>query len=131
MRLATLRLAADRLRRGVLAAGAFVMVVAAAAFFAHLPPDRGAATGNERAAPSVADVQAAYDRAALSADGLHDGDIRIVGVDCRPGTGMRFSCQVGFVKSEFDPTRVFLDTALVERTPKGWTLARGLCRRLI
>jgi hypothetical protein len=39
---------------------------------------------------------------------------------------------VGFVKTDYDRTRVFLDAALVERgASKDWTLLRGLCRRLL
>jgi len=36
------------------------------------------------------------------------------------------------VKTEYDPARVFLDAALVERNAsRDWTLLRGLCRRLL
>jgi hypothetical protein len=37
----------------------------------------------------------------------------------------RSACQVGFVKTDCDRTRVFLDAALVERgASKDWTLLR-------
>ena len=58
--------------------------------------------------------------------------MQIVGVDCHPGTNGRYTCEVGFVKTDYDRTRVFLDAALVERSAsKDWTLLRGLCRRLL
>ena len=82
--------------------------------------------------PTIMDVQSAYDRAALVAGELHDKDLKIVGVNCHPGTSGRYSCQVGFVKTDYDRTRVFLDAALVERgASRDWTLLRGLCRRLL
>jgi hypothetical protein len=63
---------------------------------------------------------------------LHDKDLKIPGVDCHPGMSGRYTCEVGFVKTDYDRTRVFLDAALVERgASKDWTLLRGLCRRLL
>jgi hypothetical protein len=82
--------------------------------------------------PTIIDVQSAYDRAALAAGELHHKDLKIVGVDCHPGTRGRYACEVGFVKTDYDRTRVFLDAALVERgASKDLTLLRGLCRRLL
>jgi hypothetical protein len=63
---------------------------------------------------------------------LHDDDLEIVGVDCHAGAPARFLCQVGFVKQNDDPDRVFLDAALIERRAGGgWKLLRGLCKRLL
>ena len=94
--------------------------------------DRGETKTTDASAPSLQDIQAAYDKAAALAGELHDKDLKIVGVDCHPGTGAKFYCQVGFVKTEYDPARVFLDAALVERNAsRDWTLLRGLCRRLL
>ena len=49
------------------------------------------------AAPSVPDVQAAFDREAILSDGLHDRDLKILEADCRPGENARYYCQVGFI----------------------------------
>lgn len=82
-------------------------------------------------APSAGEVQTAYDRAAATAGGSHDADLKVVQVDCRRSEGVRYSCRVNFLKTATDPTRVFLDMAIVERrSPSGWILLRGLCRNL-
>jgi hypothetical protein len=82
-------------------------------------------------APSAGEVQTAYDRAAATAEGSHDADLKVVQVDCQRREGLRYSCRVDFVKTAADPTRVFLDLAVVERgRPNGWILLRGLCRHL-
>jgi len=83
--------------------------------------------------PTLADLQAAYDSEAQLAGPLHDKDLKIVGLECHPGSApSRFYCEVGFVKSQLDPDRVFLDAAEVERRgPGSWKLLSGLCRRLI
>lgn len=124
------------LRRTIYAgAAAALIAVAAAAIVPVLraPGERAAASGTaETGPPTIMDVQAAYDRAALAAGELHDKDLKVVGVDCHPGTSGRYTCEVGFVKTDYDRTRVFLDAALVERGgAKDWTLLRGLCRRLL
>jgi hypothetical protein len=82
-------------------------------------------------APTVAEAQAAYDRAAAAAGSSHDADLKVVQLDCRRSEGVRYSCRVDFVKTASDPARVFLDMALVERrSPKAWILLRGLYRNL-
>jgi hypothetical protein len=82
--------------------------------------------------PTMAALQQAYDREKNAAGGLHDDDLEIVGVDCHAGAPARFLCQVGFVKQNDDPDRVFLDAALIERRAGGgWKLLRGLCKRLL
>ena len=82
-------------------------------------------------APTVGEVQAAYDRAAATAGVSHDTDLKVVQVDCRRSAGVRYFCGVDFVRTASDPTRVLLDMAIVERrSPDGWILLRGLCRRL-
>lgn len=82
-------------------------------------------------APTVGEVQAAYERAATPARSSHDADLKIVQVDCRRSADARYSCRVDFVKAVSDPTRIFLDMAIVERrNPNGWILLRGLCRNL-
>jgi hypothetical protein len=113
--------------------GALAVALAAGALIAleTLSKDEAAAAVDAKP-PSIADLQAAYDRAAAKAGELHDKDLKIVGIDCRPSPGRRFSCQIGFVKTDDDLDRVFLDAALVERAAsREWTLLRGLCRRLI
>ena len=58
---------------------------------------------------------------------LHDRDLKIPGVDCHPGMSGRYTCEVGFAKTDYDRTRVFLDAALVERgASNDRTLLRGL-----
>jgi hypothetical protein len=82
-------------------------------------------------AASAGEVQAAYNRASATAGASHDADLKVVQVDCRRSEGVRYSCRVDFVKTAADPTRVFLDMAIVERRgPNGWILLRGLCRNL-
>ncbi len=115
------------------AAATLIAVSAAALLTLSVPRERGAASGTADAGlPTVTDVQAAYDRAALVAGELHDKDLKILGLDCHPGLSGRYSCQVSFIKTEYDPTRVFLDAALVKRGSfKAGTLLRGPCRRLL
>jgi hypothetical protein len=115
------------------AAALSVAAVAAAVLMLRASAERAVASGTAEAGPpTIMDVQAAYDRAALAAGDLHDKDLKIVGVDCHPGVSGRYTCEVGFVKTDYDRRRVFLDAALVERGPsKDWTLLRGLCRRLL
>jgi hypothetical protein len=82
-------------------------------------------------APTVLEVQAAYDAAAATAGSSHDADLKVVQLDCRRSEGVRYSCRVDFVKAASDPIRVFLDTAIVERrSSTRWILLRGLCRHL-
>ena len=74
-------------------------------------------------APTVPEVQAAYDWAAVSAGSLHDSDLKVVQLDCRRSEGMRYSCRVDFVRAASDASQVFLDMAIVERqSPDGWRL---------
>ena len=82
-------------------------------------------------APTVPEVQAAYDRAAAAAGSLHDADLKVVQLDCRRTEGVRYSCRVDFVRAASDASQVFLDMAIVERqSPDGWRLLKGLCRNL-
>jgi len=122
-----------RRTRYAAAAAALIAVAAAAILMLRAPGERAAASGTADAGPpTIMDLQSAYDRAALVAGELHDKDLKIVGVDCHPGMSGRYTCEVGFVKTDYDRTRVFLDAALVERgASKDWTLMRGLCRRLL
>lgn len=84
------------------------------------------------AAPSINDLQDAFDREASVAGGFHDKDLKIVGVDCQPDGQRKFVCQVGFVKTAERSDRVYIDAASIERTADGnWKLLRGLCRRLL
>ncbi|MCC3246961.1 hypothetical protein LG047_16830 [Methylocystis sp. WRRC1] len=106
------------------AVGAIALAGATVMFKA---PATGAAT-----APTIENLQAAYNREANVAGGLHDKDLRIVGLECATVEGARFACQVGFVKEEEGADRVYLDAALVERkSAEDWKLLRGLCRRLL
>ena len=66
------------------------------------------------------------------AEALHDKDLKIVGVDCQPDGPTKFSCQVGFIKTEEQSDRVYIDAVSIERIANGnWKLRRGLCRRLL
>jgi len=122
-----------RRTRYAAAAAALIAVAAAAILMLRAPGERAAASGTADAGPpTIMDLQSAYDRAALVAGELHDKDLKILGLDCHPGLSGRYSCQVSFIKTEYDPTRVFLDAALVKRGSfKAGTLLRGLCRRLL
>jgi hypothetical protein len=87
--------------------------------------------GAEPQLPSVAGVQAAFDREAIVADGKHDRDLKITGLECMPDQAKYF-CQVNFVRTEQASGQVYLDAALIERRDDGdWKLLKGLCRRLI
>ena len=77
-------------------------------------------------APTVAEIQQAYDAEAGRGDGLHVPGLRIVGALCDP-LGDQFSCQVGF--SQPGEERVYLDIAAVTREGERWRLRSGLCRR--
>ncbi|QGM47510.1 hypothetical protein [Methylocystis heyeri] len=86
-----------------------------------------------RGEPTVADLQIAYDAEVSSGeDALHDKNLKIVGAQCAAESGEAFSCQVGFVKTDEESERIYLDAALVQRKNEGgWKLLRGLCRRLL
>lgn len=104
---------------------ASAVALAATICFASLPQRAGGRP------PTVGEIQMAYVRAASAAGELHDKDLKVVGVDCRPTGGRRRWCRIEFVKEAVDPKIVFLDTALLERKgDEGWTLLRGLCRGL-
>jgi len=84
------------------------------------------------AAPTIENLQTAYNREANVAGGLHDRDLKIVGLECAAAEGAKYACQVGFVKDEDGADRVYLDAALIERRgASDWKLLRGLCRRLL
>ena len=120
------------LRRGGQIEVAVALIVMSAGGLAFLVIFTGFQTERRReGAPSVREVQAAYDQAAANGGSSHEADLKVVQLDCSRSEGVRYSCRVDFVKTASDPTRVFLDMAIVERRiPKGWTLRRGLCRNL-
>ena len=80
--------------------------------------------------PSVAVVQAAYEREAARDDPRHDKNLEVVAAEC--GTSQisgRFLCWVTFT-SKVDPARtLYYDVAAVENENGGWKLTSGLCRR--
>jgi hypothetical protein len=82
-------------------------------------------------APTVGELQVAYDHAAVEARAGHDADLKILQTDCRRSDGGRYSCRVDFVRAAADPSQVYLDIAVVERRSfAGWRLLKGLCRDL-
>lgn len=82
--------------------------------------------------PTIAGVQAAFDREAVVADGKHDKDLKITGLECQPNQPSGYFCQVNFVRSAQTSGQVYLDAALVEQSNNGnWKLLKGLCRRLL
>jgi hypothetical protein len=81
--------------------------------------------------PSVAELQAAYDRQAQVDSALHDSSLRILGTDCAKAEQAYFYfCEIGYHTSRQVGDRVYLDQALFFRDKRGdWALLNGLCRR--
>lgn len=85
-----------------------------------------------QASPTIPGIQAAFDREALVADGKHDRDLKITGLDCTQEQDSKYFCQVNFIRAEQHSGQVYLDAALIEQKGDGdWKLLKGLCRRLL
>ena len=80
--------------------------------------------------PSVAVVQAAYEREAARDDPRHDKNLEVVAVECFSAKiTSQYLCWVTFT-SKVDPARtLYYDVSVVEDTSDGWKLTSGLCRR--
>jgi len=82
--------------------------------------------------PSVAVIQAAYEREEAAGSTLHSKDLKVLQAKCHDNSGGRFLCEVTFTvaSNSQDPNqRLYFDVIAVARTPDGWVLKSGLCRR--
>jgi hypothetical protein len=81
------------------------------------------------AAPAIAEIQAAYERAAAETGSTHVEGLKIVGSDCASTNG-RYFCQIGFTVANSGDGRVFLDAISLDLgADQRWVLISGLCRR--
>jgi len=84
---------------------------------------------NSGPAPDVAVIQTAYEQEASDTNTAHDKGLKVIQAKCDDGKEGRFLCQVTFMSKQ-DPTeRLYFDVVSVVRTPKGWELKTGLCKR--
>jgi hypothetical protein len=81
------------------------------------------------AVPDVSIVQTAYEREASSGSSLHDKGLKVLKTKCHDDAGGRFLCEVMFVSNDDPAERLYFDIIAVARTPDGWTLQSGLCKR--
>jgi hypothetical protein len=79
--------------------------------------------------PNVSMVQTAYEREASAGSSLHDKGLKILKAKCHDNAGGRFLCEVMFVSSGDPNERLYFDIVAVARTPDGWELKSGLCKR--
>jgi hypothetical protein len=80
--------------------------------------------------PTVAIVQAAYEREAASAAARHDKNLEIVAVDCNSGKIEReYLCWVTFTSKNDPAQTLYYDVAAVAGTETDWVLKSGLCRK--
>ncbi len=80
-------------------------------------------------APTLATIQAAYEREAAGGSALHDKGLKVIEAACDGASGERFLCQVTFLSGD-DPTeRLYYDVVAVARSDSGWELKSGLCKR--
>ncbi|CCE07734.1 conserved exported hypothetical protein [Bradyrhizobium sp. STM 3843] len=81
------------------------------------------------AAPDVAIIQAAYERAGTSGSTLHDKGLRVLSAKCHDHGTNAFLCEVTFISTSDQAQQLYLDIVAVTRTEDGWVLTSGLCRR--
>lgn len=82
--------------------------------------------------PDVAVIQATYDREEAAGSTLHSKDLKVLEAKCHDNPGGAFLCEVMFTVATIgqDPNqRLYFDVVAVARTPDGWVLKSGLCRR--
>lgn len=82
------------------------------------------------AEPSVAIVQAAYEREAYRNTAKHDKNLLVITAECNTGKieGQHL-CWITFT-SKTDPAQtLYYDVAGLENEGNDWTLTSGMCRR--
>ena len=81
-------------------------------------------------APSVAAIQAAYEREAVRSQARHDKDLEVMSADCsRAPSGSQHLCWITYV-TRSDPRRALsYDVAALEPSVEGWVLKGGLCKK--
>jgi len=80
--------------------------------------------------PDVAAIQAAYEREEAAGSTLHSKDLMVLQANCHDSPGGPFLCEVTFTSTSQNPDqRLYFDVVAVARTPDGWVLKSGLCRR--
>jgi len=80
--------------------------------------------------PTLAIIQAAYEREASKGDPRHDKNLQIVTLECSTGKiAQEYLCWVSFTSRTDATQTLYFDVAAVAETPEGWVLKSGLCRR--
>jgi hypothetical protein len=82
--------------------------------------------------PNVAIIQAAYEREEAAGSTLHSKDLKVLEAKCHDNSGGKFLCEVTFTlasNSQDPDQRLYFDVVAIARTPDGWALKSGLCRR--
>ena len=82
--------------------------------------------------PDVAVIQTAYDREEAAGSTLHSKDLKVLQVKCHDNPGGLLLCEVTFTVAnagQDSDQRLYFDVVAVARTPDGWALKSGLCRR--
>jgi hypothetical protein len=82
--------------------------------------------------PNIAVIQTAYEREEAAGSTLHSKDLKVLEATCHDNAGGPFLCEVTFTvaSTSQDPDqRLYFDVIAVARTPDGWVLKSGLCRR--
>lgn len=81
-------------------------------------------------APSVATIQAAYDREVSNASSLHDKNLQVLEAKCDvKNADGRYLCQVTFMSTADRTQRLYFDIVSVAPLGSDWELKSGLCRR--
>jgi hypothetical protein len=81
------------------------------------------------AMPTLSTIQAAYEREASSGSGLHDSGLKVIDSKCHDNSNGPLLCEVRFVSAADPAQRLYFDIVAVDRTPDGWKLKSGLCKR--
>ena len=88
------------------------------------------ASAAEPAAPTVAIIQATYEREAQRTDSRHAQNLKIVSADCS-GTvdGAEYRCWVSFTSTTDPAQALYYDVAAIAHADGGWVLKSDFCRR--
>jgi nickel-dependent lactate racemase len=80
--------------------------------------------------PSVANIQAAYEREAAREAARHDKDLEVLSADCsRAASSPQFLCWVTYASKNHSPRQLNYDVVTMERKGDEWELQGGLCKR--
>jgi len=79
--------------------------------------------------PTVASVQAAYEREAATGDPKHDKGLEVLAVECGAPRSRQHLCWITFTTRTNPERPLYYDVASIEETDGGFKLTSGLCRR--